>query len=87
MEPDSARLLKQMPNPLSVLHPAPPVLAPRVGNFTIPGRKNIQTPHYVAITTRGAVSHLTPDVIQDHTNISSLHIGLEDCALFSLSIR
>ncbi|CRG87403.1 queuine tRNA-ribosyltransferase [Talaromyces islandicus] len=78
MEPDTSQLPKQMPNPLSVLHPAPSVLAPRVGNFSIRGRKSIQTPHYVAITSRGAVSHLSPDVVQNHTNISSLHIGLED---------
>lgn len=68
-----------MTSPFSLLQPAPSVLAPRVGKFAVPGRKAIQTPHYVAITSRGSVPHLTHDVVRDHTTIGSLYFGLEDC--------
>lgn len=58
---------------------AAPVLSPRLGRVTVEGRKPISTPHYVPLTSRGAVSHLTQDVVRDHTSISSLYVGLEDC--------
>lgn len=63
----------------NVLHPAPAVFAPRVGMFALPGRKPVHTPHYLSLTSRGAVPHLTQDVIRDHTSINSLYIALEDC--------
>ncbi|KAH8702116.1 tRNA-guanine transglycosylase family protein [Talaromyces proteolyticus] len=78
MVSEAAQLPEQMPSPFSLLHPAPSVLAPRVGKFVIPGRKIIQTPHYVAITSRGTIPHLAPDVIREHTSIGSLYLGLED---------
>ncbi|KAN0080852.1 tRNA-guanine(15) transglycosylase-like protein [Elaphomyces granulatus] len=62
----------------NVLHPAPAVFAPRVGMFVLPGRKPVHTPHYLSLTSRGAVPHLTQDVMRDHTSISSLYIALED---------
>lgn len=68
----------------SLLEPAPPVLAPRLGRLAVAGRTPLRTPHYVAITSRGAVSHVSHDVMRDHTSISSLYIGLEDCTCCSL---
>jgi queuine tRNA-ribosyltransferase len=50
-----------------------------VGKFVIPGRKNVLTPHFVATTSRGAVPHLSHDVMRDHTSIGSLYAGVEDC--------
>ncbi|KAL1970780.1 hypothetical protein VTN77DRAFT_2614 [Rasamsonia byssochlamydoides] len=69
---------EEMTNPFSLLQPAPSVLAPRLGKFAVPGRRPIQTPHYIAITSRGSVPHLAHDVLRDHTAIGSLYFGLED---------
>ncbi|KAJ5191551.1 uncharacterized protein N7498_010536 [Penicillium cinerascens] len=62
----------------SVLSSAAPVLAPRVGKLAIPGRQAISTPHFIPLTTRGAVSHIAHDVMRKETAINSLYIGLED---------
>lgn len=62
-----------------ILSSTAPVLAPRVGKLAIPGRQAISTPHFVPLTTRGAVSHIAHDVIRKETAINSLFIGLEDC--------
>jgi hypothetical protein len=63
----------------SLLGSAAAVLAPRLGRLSIAGRKPISTPNYVPLTSRGAVPHLSHDVMRDNTSISSLFIGLEDC--------
>jgi len=63
----------------NVLGSTAPVLAPRVGTLAIPGRQAISTPHFVPLTTRGAVSHIAHDVVRKETAINSLYIGLEDC--------
>jgi hypothetical protein len=39
---------------------------------------NRPLPAYLATTSRGSVPHLTPDNIQSHTAIQSVHVGLED---------
>lgn len=70
----------------SVLSSAAPVLAPRVGKLAIPGRQAISTPHFVPLTTRGAVSHIAHDVLRKETAINSLYLGLEDCMYLDLSI-
>ncbi|OKL63810.1 hypothetical protein UA08_00419 [Talaromyces atroroseus] len=68
-----------MTNSFTTVHPAAAsVLAARVGKVVLPGRKSIQTPHYVAITSRGVVPHLSPDVARNHTTLGCLYIGLED---------
>lgn len=46
--------------------------------------KTIETPHYVAVTSRGVVPHLSPDVLSKHTSISAAYFGLEDCECFVL---
>lgn len=55
------------------------IMAPRLATLSIAGRKAISTPHYIPLTTRGAVPHIAHDVMRDHTTISSLYLGLEDC--------
>ncbi|KAJ5573791.1 uncharacterized protein N7459_008218 [Penicillium hispanicum] len=62
----------------SVLGPAAPVLAPRVGTLALAGRKTISTPHHIPLTTRGAVSHIAHDVVRKETAFNSLYAGLED---------
>lgn len=69
----------------SILSSAAPVLAPRVGKLAIPGRQAISTPHFVPLTTRGAVSHIAHDVVRKETAINSLFLGLEDCTFDYLS--
>ena len=39
-------------------------------------------PSYVASSSRGSIPHLTPDNILLHTNIDSVHVGLEDFITF-----
>ena len=53
--------------------------APRLGQVLSVGRLPVHTPHYVAKTSRGVVPHLSQDVFQKHTDISAVHMGLEDC--------
>ncbi|KAJ5689302.1 hypothetical protein N7462_003694 [Penicillium macrosclerotiorum] len=62
----------------SVLSSTASVLAPRVGKLALVGRNSISTPHYVPLTSRGAVPHVAHDVLRKETTINSLHIGLED---------
>lgn len=63
----------------SILSPAAPILAPRVGRLATPRRKAIATPHYIPASSRGAVPHIAHDVVRQHTAINGLYIGLEDC--------
>src|SRR5690625_173250 len=63
----------------NVLNSAPSVLAPRLGRLSLEGRKALQTPCYVPLTSRGTLPHITHDMMRDHTSIGSLYVGLEDC--------
>lgn len=63
----------------SVLGSSAPVSAPRVGRLAIAGRKTLSTPHYIPLTSRGTVPHITHDLVKKETAISSLYLGLEDC--------
>ncbi|KAK8154118.1 tRNA-guanine(15) transglycosylase-like protein [Phyllosticta citribraziliensis] len=60
-----------------VLKPGP-VLSPRLGSLSLPGKSAIPTPHYIANTSRGVVPHLSQDNLEKHTNINGLYLGLED---------
>ncbi|EFW16060.1 hypothetical protein D8B26_006213 [Coccidioides posadasii str. Silveira] len=62
----------------TLLNSAPSILAPRLGRLCLKGRKPIQTPHYVPITSRGAVPHVSHDTMRDHMSVQSLYAGLED---------
>src|SRR5208282_921214 len=35
-------------------------------------------PTFMATSSRGSIPHLTPDKIHQHSNIPSVHVGLED---------
>jgi queuine tRNA-ribosyltransferase len=63
----------------SVLGPAAPVLAPRAGTLAITGRKTLSTPHYLPVTSRGVVPHISHDNVRKETAINGLYVGLEDC--------
>lgn len=51
----------------------------RLGSFFFQGRKTIKTPHFLALGSRGAVPHLSQDMLCENTQISSLYTALEDC--------
>ena len=51
----------------------------RLGTLSCHGRITINTPHYVALTSRGAVPHLTQDMLRDNTAIKGMYAALEDC--------
>lgn len=51
----------------------------RVGHLTFQGRNPIKTPHYVAVSSRGAVPHLSQDMTRDNTSIRALYTAVEDC--------
>ena len=52
---------------------------PRLGTLSLPGRKPIKTPHFLALTSRGLVPHITQEILKAHINARSLHVSLEDC--------
>lgn len=60
-------------------HAAPSESGARLGELTLRQRHRINTPHYVASTSRGAVPHLSPDNLARHTRISAVYLALEDC--------
>lgn len=65
------------------LSPAAPILAPRVGSLAIAGRKPLTTPHYIPLSSRGTMPHISHDVLRDHTTLNSVYVGLEDCMVSS----
>ncbi|KAI9370743.1 tRNA-guanine(15) transglycosylase-like protein [Aspergillus egyptiacus] len=72
---------QQRPNQMlnfNILGSSASVLAPRLGRLAIAGRKPLSTPHYVPLTSRGMIPHLSHDVMHDSTSIGSMFIGLED---------
>lgn len=52
---------------------------PRLGNFFFQGRKTIKTPHFLALGSRGAVPHMSQDMLCENTHINCLYTALEDC--------
>lgn len=51
----------------------------RLGKLSLPGRNTIDTPTLTAVTSRGVVPHLTPEVVSKYTSISTAYMALEDC--------
>lgn len=76
MDPETSGIQRMT---FSLLGPAAPVLGTRVGSLALASRHTISTPHYVPLTSRGAVSHIAHDVMRKETEINSLYMGLEDC--------
>lgn len=53
--------------------------APRLGQLLARGRNPISTPHYAPPMSRGVIPHMSPDMLERHTAISAVYMGLEDC--------
>lgn len=57
----------------------PSINGPRLGRLSIRGRKDIQTPNFLALTSRGVAPHMTPDVVATNTQFGGVYMALEDC--------
>lgn len=63
----------------------PTVIGPRLGRLLVKDRKDLATPNFLAVSSRGVVPHLTPDVILDSSEIGAVHLALEDCKSISIT--
>ena len=71
--------------PFNLLISREPGGGPRLGRLLLRHGHAIETPHYLAITSRGVVPHLSQDNLQRHTNIKAAYLGLEDCKSCSIT--
>ncbi|WPH03882.1 Hypothetical protein R9X50_00676500 [Acrodontium crateriforme] len=53
-------------------------IGPRLGRLSIPGRHTIETPHYLGITSRGAIPHISQDTFARDAHIQGVYVPLED---------
>ncbi|QSZ33987.1 hypothetical protein DSL72_005567 [Monilinia vaccinii-corymbosi] len=51
---------------------------PRLGRLAVDGRRDLETPNFMATSCRGVIPHMTPDVIAAHARIPGVHFALED---------
>lgn len=51
----------------------------RLGTLSLPGTRPIQTPNFLAITSRGVVPHISPDILRKKTSVNGVYVALEDC--------
>ena len=58
---------------------APSQSGPRLGRLVVPERKPLETPNFMAVSSRGVVPHMSPDVIAAHAQIGGIHMAVEDC--------
>jgi len=72
--------LGELPDEMfQIIKAAGSALTPRLGRIAIPGRKVMETPHFLAGTSRGAVPHITQDTFARDTSIGAVYVALEDC--------
>lgn len=62
-----------------LLESQPAVDDARLGRLSFHGRVPMETPNYVAASSRGAVPHISQDMMRDNTAIKSMYTALEDC--------
>jgi len=58
--------------------PSPASSIARRATLQVPSRNALQTPHYIAISSRGVLPHLTADMTK-HTDVKGVYYALEDC--------
>lgn len=51
----------------------------RIGTLVTSNGRPIATPHYVAISSRGVVPHLTHDLLSKQHDVPAVYAALEDC--------
>jgi queuine tRNA-ribosyltransferase subunit QTRTD1 len=70
----------EKPEFFEIIRPEDPsVVGPRLGQLTVQGRSKLETPNFLAVSSRGVVPHMTPDVIAANSLIGGVHMALEDC--------
>lgn len=57
-------------------------VGPRLGRLAVKGRQELETPNFLAVSSRGVVPHLAPDVISAHAKFGGVHMALEDCKFY-----
>ncbi|KAI9880911.1 MAG: hypothetical protein M1830_009979 [Pleopsidium flavum] len=81
MATTTSNTMVQLPSELrffTVLESKPPSMGPRLGSIALKGRIPMQTPHYIALSSRGAVPHVSQDIMRKHTRITGVYVALED---------
>lgn len=68
----------------SLLGSLPTILSPRLGQLSLRGGKKLATPHYLPISSRGALPHASHDTIRDNMSVDGLYVALEDCESWQL---
>lgn len=61
-------------------------LSPRLARLALPGRDVIDTPHYLGLTSRGVIPHLSQDNFAQQSSISGVYAALEDCRFLAMPI-
>ena len=51
----------------------------RLGRLRFEDRTVIDTPYYIAVSSRGAVPHLSQDMMRSNTSIKGIYTAVEDC--------
>ena len=75
------RQLDQLPDEMfSIIKSTSHHLTPRLGSLTLPGRNAIQTPHYLGLTSRGMIPHISQDNFAQLAAVTGVYAALEDCA-------
>lgn len=54
----------------------------RLGRLAVANRRVMDTPNYIAVSSRGAIPHLTPDNVARHTSFDAVYMALEDCKYY-----
>ena len=77
----NVQTLSQLPNEMRIFSLISTTArnGPRLGKLSLPTKSNIQTPHYVGNTSRGAIPHLTQDMQCANSTTKALYMALEDC--------
>ena len=61
--------------------------AARLGKLSLPKRRAMDTPNFIALTSRGTVPHITPDNITQYTAVAGGYMALEDCENLALTFE
>jgi len=65
-------------------HVDPNIINARLGRLSIAERRDVETPNFLAVSSRGVIPHMTPDVISASSKIAGVHMALEDCKLATI---
>lgn len=82
---ESLRISELPDEMFTIIKTATNGLGPRLGQLHLAGKKTMETPHYLGITSRGVVPHITQDTFVRDTNISGVYVPLEDCKFSPLA--